>query len=78
MKNVTLSIPDDLLAKSRLYAKEHGTSLNELIRTLLKKQVLNEEDHPVIKLLENSEEYLISTSSWKWNRNEIYDRKIFS
>ena len=78
MKNVTLSIPDELLQLSREYAKRHGTSLNEFIRELLKRHVLNESDSPVDRLLKNSETYTVSTKSWKWNRDEIYDRKIFS
>ncbi len=78
MKNVTLSIPDDLLKLSREYAKRHGTSLNEFIRELLKKHVLSEGDDPVERLLKNSELFSVSTKSWKWNRDEIYDRKIFS
>ena len=30
--NITLSIPDDVVANAREYAKRHGTSLNQIIR----------------------------------------------
>ena len=30
--NITLSIPDDVVANAREYAKRHGTSLNQMIR----------------------------------------------
>lgn len=78
MKNVTLSIPENLLLKSREYAKKQGTSLNELIRTLLKKHVSPDEHDPVQRLIENSNRLSVDTKDWKWNRNDIYDRKIFS
>jgi hypothetical protein len=37
MKNVTLSIPEELLAMSREYAARHQTTLNQLVRDMLKK-----------------------------------------
>ena len=30
--NITLSIPDEIVANAREYAKTHGTSLNQMIR----------------------------------------------
>jgi len=78
MKNVTLSIPEDLLLKSREYAKKHGTTLNQFIRDLLKRYVQNQEKSTVQKLLDKSDKISIKTKYVKWDRNEIYDRKIFS
>ncbi|MFN3175406.1 MAG: CopG family ribbon-helix-helix protein [Phaeodactylibacter xiamenensis] len=78
MKNITLSIPDELLEKSRAYAKLHGTSLNEFVRELLRRHVATSTISPTEKLLERSNSLSISTKKWKWNRNELYDRKIFS
>jgi hypothetical protein len=37
MKNVTLSIDEQVLASVRRYAAEHGTSLNQLIRAYLER-----------------------------------------
>jgi plasmid stability protein len=78
MKNITLSIPEDLLEKSRAYAKERGTSLNALVRELLRRYVMTEPRHPIDQLLEDSEQIQISTASWRWNRDELYDRQVFS
>ncbi|MEZ4992453.1 MAG: DUF6364 family protein [Saprospiraceae bacterium] len=78
MKNLTLSIPDELLEKSRAYAEQHGTSLNEFVRTLLRRYVMNETEQPIDNLLKKAEEFAVSTKSWKWDRDELYDRKIFS
>lgn len=35
MANITLSIDEDLLKRSRSYARSRGTSLNALVRNLL-------------------------------------------
>ncbi len=78
MKNVTLSIPDDLLAKSREYAAKQGTSLNQFIREMLKMYVKNQEESTIERLLDKSKKLSVKTKTVKWNRDEIYDRKIFS
>lgn len=45
-----------------------------MIRDLLKKYVVNDADGPVERLLRNSETYSVATKTWKWNRDEVYDR----
>lgn len=74
MKNITLSIPDDLLLKCREYAQKHNTSLNQIIRDLLKNAVQSK--NTVDKLLEKSDRLAVNTDNYTWNRDEIYDRKI--
>lgn len=72
MKNVTLSIPDDLLAESRKYALEHNISLNQMIRDILASYVKKKDTSK--KLLEKSEAFSVEVKDYKWNRDEIYDR----
>lgn len=78
MKNLTLSIPDDLLRRSREYAAQQGTTLNEFIRNLLRQAVSPPEQDPIQKLLSHTRDIKIQTKDWKWNRNELYDRKVLS
>jgi len=80
VKNVTLSLPEDLLLKSREYAERHGASLNELIRTLLRQTVCPPEQDPIQKLIDHSQRLAVDTDTtdWKWDRAALYDRKIFS
>ncbi len=73
MKNVTLSIPENLLLKSRKYAEMHGTNLNSLIRTLLKNTVLKEEVVG-LKSLFNQMDSIKVAKSEKWTREELYER----
>ena len=78
MKNITLSLPDDLLDLSREYAQRHGTSLNELVRNLLRQQVFVQKGNPFERFIRHTEQHSISTKSIKWNRTDLYDRKVFS
>ena len=39
--NITLSARDELIERAREYAREHGTSLNQLIRDHLERLVAN-------------------------------------
>ena len=73
MKNITLSIPDDLLMKSREYASTHGTSLNNLIRKLLRITVMTERKKGLESLFEHMDKVKVSTSK-KWTREELYER----
>lgn len=72
MKNVTLSIPEDLLERSRNYAREHQTTLNEMVRNLLKKTV-NTDKKSFIERLEEFDKISVDTTI-KSNREDIYDR----
>jgi len=78
MKPITLSISDELLEKSIAYAKLNGTNLNDLVLELLRRHVDTSSMSPAEKLLERRNQITISTKDRKWNRDEFYDRKIFS
>ncbi|MFZ2897379.1 MAG: DUF6364 family protein [Saprospiraceae bacterium] len=68
MKKITLSIPDDLLRKSREYAKQHGYSLDEFIQTLLQNAVMPPGNDPVQKLIDNSKRLGVRTLDQPWKR----------
>lgn len=72
MKNITLSIPDDLLTRSREYAESHGKSLNKMVRELLS-QVVNQSKPNYHELLDNNKDLEIDTSV-TFDRDELYDR----
>lgn len=78
MKNITLSLPDELLDQSREYARRHGTSLNELVRHLLRLQIHFRQDNPLERFIGLTEEFSVDTKSIKWARADLYDRKILS
>jgi hypothetical protein len=76
MKNITLSIDENLLTRGRAYASKHHTSLNTLVRDLLKQTVDPPSTDWVDELVELSKQSTGNSNGWKWNREEIYDREI--
>ncbi len=76
MTNLTLSIPDDTLARVRVYAAERKTTVNALIRkhmedlvdTTARRQELIDE---VLALGANTKARFDMSS---WNREDTYDR----
>lgn len=74
MKNITLSIPDDLLAKVRQYAQMRNKSINQLIREMLTIRVQSK--NAVQNLIDISDRLAaVNKEKYKWNRDEIYDRQ---
>ena len=72
MKNITLSIPDDLLQRSREYAKRNGTTVNSMVRTLLKNTI---DSKSGLSEIENSIATLgVKTKAYSFNRDELYER----
>jgi len=76
--NITLSADKQLIEKSRVYAKKHNTTLNNLVRELLRRLV-SEQDNE-----KNADEFEFlaktkagkSDNGYRFNRQEIYYRGI--
>ena len=74
--NITLSADKDLIDKSRQYAREHNTSLNNLVRDYLRK-LCGEQD-----AVSNADEFTQlartmagrSPKGYRFQRGSIYDR----
>jgi metal-responsive CopG/Arc/MetJ family transcriptional regulator len=74
MKNVTLSMPDDLLSKSREYAEKHGTTLNEMIRDYLKKTVKSDQSDFIKRLELLQQQVQVKTKGERFDRDALYER----
>ena len=78
--NVTLAMPVDLVADSRRYAAEHGTTLNALIRDLLdglrtKRKEKKEREALVAEMLDFMHNHPgRSPKGWKFDREECHVR----
>ena len=74
MRNVTVSMPDSMLQKSRQYAKERHVSLNSLIRDLLMKTVMRSSKgqflNETFKLMDRAKG---NSKGQKWTRESLYD-----
>lgn len=86
MKNITLAVDDDVLKQARIYAAEHETSINNLVRDFLarlateKQSAADQEARAAKARRELAELSRTSTGrlgpNWKWNRHEIYSDRL--
>lgn len=74
MANITMSIDDELLKKSRKYAARHNTSLNALIRQLLKKEVGFGSKEWLNECLSLMDQIDVNSEGKKWKRSDLYER----
>jgi hypothetical protein len=76
MKNITLAVEDDVLAEVRKYAAARGTTVNALVRDYLGNIAQTESRAKKAReeLLKLAEESTLDLGTWKWNREELYDR----
>ena len=73
MANITLSIPEDLLKQGRDYAKKKNTSLNTLIRNLLKMTIINTKKGWLQETFKMADRTPSSSKGKTWKREELYD-----
>jgi hypothetical protein len=74
MKNITLSIEDDVVANARSYAQQHGTTLNQLIRDFLRQKAqTSHKKNGIDRIFELADKYPSQLENYKFNREEIYD-----
>jgi len=74
MANVTMSIDDDLLKKSRQYASRRNTSLNALIRQLLKKTVDSDSQEWLNECISLMDQVDSNSKGKKWTRSDLHER----
>jgi hypothetical protein len=80
MPNITLAIDEELLGKARDYADRKGTTVNALVRELLGETIdqdkrREEARRGLLELIDNSTARL--GPDFKWNREEIYEERMF-
>lgn|SRR5581483_2323861 len=79
MRNITLSVDDEVLRDARKYAAERETTVNALVRDYLSRLVAQERDaakacEELARLSDESEARL--GPDWKWSREDTYDRPV--
>ena len=77
MKNITLAIDDEVLAKVRAYATEQKTTVNAIVRLHLEKLAAENDSRAearrqLLRLAQISQGRL--ALDYVWNREELYDR----
>jgi hypothetical protein len=81
MKNITLSVEDGVLREVRKYAAERETTVNALVREYLgrlaRQKLEGEQAREELARLSDESEARLGPA-WKWDREALYDRPVFS
>lgn len=72
MKNITLSIEDDVLQAGREYARAHDMSFNLLVRKLIEQAVMPGKDQWVNDVFTLMDQAMVDSGGKKWSRDELY------
>jgi hypothetical protein len=74
--NLTLSVDDEVVQQARRRAEAMGTSVNQLVREYLE-QLAGKPDRQalVAEFRELSKKPLGDSKGWKFNRDEIHERR---
>ena len=72
MKNITLSIDENVLQAGREYARSHNISFNVLVRRLIKQTVTSKSDQWLKDTFVLMDQADVSSKNVKWTREELY------
>jgi hypothetical protein len=72
MKNITLSIDEDLLQAGREYAKNHNISFNALVRRLIMQTVVTNNNNWLDNTFELMDTLYVTSGEETWTREELY------
>jgi Family of unknown function (DUF6364) len=76
MRNITLSVNEDVLATVRRYAAERNSTVNALVREYLTNLAAHEDraKQARVRIAELSKRSRGSLGDKKWSREDLYDR----
>lgn len=72
MRNITLSIDEDILQAGREYARIHNMSFNVLVRRLIEQTVTTKTDLWLDDTFSLMDRLNVSSGDQKWTREELY------
>jgi plasmid stability protein len=76
-RNLTLNLPSDLIQRAKIYAAEHGTTINTVVRKILEETVSRENRSRTAadRLLALAERLSTTEDPGCVRREELYDRR---
>ena len=73
MRNITISLDEDLLKSGRRYAEKHQTSVNAVIRKLLEQTVKPQSKNWLNECFNLMDRAQVGSKGKRWKREELYD-----
>ena len=74
MPNITMAIEKPLLEKARAYTRRQHTTVNALVRDLLRQTVAPREDNWAEKMFHDMDAVKARSSGKRWTREELHER----
>ena len=72
MRNITLSIDEDILQAGREYARQHNVSFNVLVRKLIEQTVVQKRSRWLDDTFTLMDKANVSSTDVRWTREELY------
>lgn len=72
MKNITLSIDEDVLLAGRKYARSHDISFNVLVRRLIEQTVAPKKGQWLEDTFALMDQLDVSSGRQRWKREDLY------
>lgn len=72
MKNITLSIDEDVLQAGREYARQHHVSFNVLVRKLIEQTAVQKKSRWLEDTFTLMDRANVSVAGRPWRREELY------
>jgi hypothetical protein len=72
MKNITLSIEDEVLRAGREYARQHHVSFNVLVRRLIEQTVIQKHNRWLDETFSLMDRANVASSGEPWTREDLY------
>lgn len=75
-RNLTISLPDDLVRRAKVLAAERDTSVSAIVRDLLAREVGAPGDYDAVWAQEEQlmDEGILSVGEITWDRDELHAR----
>jgi len=74
MKNITLSLDEEVLEAGRQYAQRHQTTLNALVRDLLVRTVIADRRAAAREMFRLMDAHPGNSRGRRWKREDLYAR----
>lgn len=72
MKNITLTMDEQVLKAGREYARKHNVSFNVLVRRLVEQTVLSTKDQWLEDTFSLMDTLKVSSENLTWTREDLY------
>ena len=74
MKNVTLALDEETMEAGRDYARRHHTTLNNLVRELLRKATVGDRRAALTEMFRLMDKHPVRAGAKRWKREELNER----